>query len=79
MLKSAYSSVTIKIIRSNVFSAMCWWLCYVLEIVLFVAVFIFIILFWNLKLLLILNRFCPLDSDPVEAKLKNDNSIRNSF
>lgn len=79
MLKSAYSFVTIKIIRSSVFSAMCWWLCYVLEIVLFVAVFIFIILFWNLKLLFILNRFCPLDSDPVEAKLKNDNSIRNSF
>lgn len=50
-----------------------------LEIVLFVAVFIFIILFWNLKLLFILNRFCSLDIDPVEAKLKNDNSIRNSF
>lgn len=39
-----------------------------LEVVPFVVVFIFIILFWNLNLLLILNRFCPLNIDPVKVK-----------
>lgn len=50
-----------------------------LKVVLCVGVFILIKLFWNLKLLFILNRSCPLNIDPVEAKLNNGNSNRNSF
>lgn len=70
---NAYSSVTIKIIKSEVF------FCYLLEIVLYVSVFILINLFWNFKLLFILIRSCPLNIDLGELKLNNDHSNRNSF
>lgn len=48
-----------------------------LEVVLCVGVFILIKLFWNLKLFFILNRSCPLDIGPAEAKLNNDHSNGN--
>lgn len=47
-----------------------------LEVVLCVGVFVLIKLFWNLKLLFILNRTCPLNIDACRG-LNNDKNNRN--
>lgn len=62
----------------HIFAATRRKLWYALGLVLSVDVFILMKLFWNLKLLLILNISSALNNDPVEVKL-NNNSNRISF